>query len=138
MDKSLKETAGNRLGRLLAHLGTMDHPEKQANLKQLSAGERQHLEQLSARRDHLLKNDFASKILRELPTLGCLQEKAFLEQNPDFFIYHVLAGGDDADPGFCRQLTVHLNNCFRCFNAYVEVLDDYHEAQNGKSNQEQR
>lgn len=57
-----------------------------------------------------------------LPEKECAQDAAFMEENADFFLDYLMGGGRrDACPGLVR----HINDCYRCFEIYSDVMRGY-------------
>jgi hypothetical protein len=62
-----------------------------------------------------------------VPARACLVERAFLDGNIDFFLLYLgiskAAGTGCID---CVKLMKHLNDCYRCFDAYCGTLQEYY------------
>ena len=89
----------------------------------------ENTERLKNLREHV-KNFQASSlesILQKCPTSSCQTESPFLQENEDFFIALVMFKIRDEQNGkHCNPLMEHLNDCFRCFEVYSEVMREYY------------
>lgn len=80
----------------------------------------QHLKQV---REELLDDGRAAQILTDIPIPCCQNKKALLDGNERYFVARFAIERDDTDDSKpCRSLATHLNNCYRCFNSFTDVL----------------
>ena len=89
----------------------------------------ENTERLKKLREHV--NNFQSSgldsILQKCPTGPCQTESPFLQENEDFFIALVMFKIRGEQNGkHCNPLIEHLNDCFRCFEVYSEVMRQYY------------
>ncbi len=132
MDNRQKETPTGRLGRLLAYLITAESSKGENRQPPATPADESFIEKLKTRRQALLRSDGDGKWSELCPDSACLTEQSYLEGNVDFFVSFVTVASTSGTEFDCQKLMRHMNDCFRCFNTYVEVLDAYHEASNGQ------
>ena len=66
-------------------------------------------------------------LLNAIPEEPCHDEKCHLADNEDFFVVYMLMYLPKAvNDNYCIGLVKHLNNCYRCFKVYSDVMRDYY------------
>ena len=113
------EQSTARLGWALAHLQT----EKNLSALQVSEADSDYLRYMRERYRQLSRDGKLIAVLEKLPDRPCLMNHPFLEGNEDFFI--ALFSKTKHDEA-CIRLYKHMNDCYRCFEIFSQVLRDYY------------
>jgi len=118
-------------GKILAYLKTEKTTNKKNILKSISEKENYCLQSLRQQFEKISSQNLAPKIFEEIPEHECQTKQAFLKNNEDFFLCLILIDPEDDDfDKCCTRLSGHLNNCFRCFEIFCQVMVDfYYESQ---------
>jgi hypothetical protein len=87
-----------------------------------------YIQALRDRWEEIRTDQGSQAILASLPKTSCQTEETYLDNNEDFFVARLLVCGED-EPGsdFCVRLFGHLNDCYRCFEGFCQVLRDYYQ-----------
>jgi len=86
-----------------------------------------YLRSLRLRLQTLESSDSVSAIWQALPERCCDAVTPFLADNEDFFLMGIfLNAGGNADEGSDTRFCKHLNDCYWCFEAFGQVMRDYH------------
>jgi hypothetical protein len=114
---------GMMLGSALAFLSL----EGRADESVLTQAQKDYLQTLSERFAQLDDGKKIEKIYLNIPRNRCVSQKCFLEDNIDFFISYVLSSEkhNSSDKKLSR-LFRHLNDCYGCFEVYIEVMRSYY------------
>ena len=70
--------------------------------------------------------DRIQEILDAFPEASCHEETCKLADNYDFFMAYFLGGLlNNMRENTCHRLFIHLNDCYRCFGVFSDVMRDY-------------
>jgi hypothetical protein len=70
------------------------------------------------------KKDLLSEI--DIPNGSCYIDKPFLENNIEFFLrYLKIANISNSGYIDCNRFIKHLNDCYRCFDIYCDIMREY-------------
>lgn len=115
------------LGMALAHIDAEIKSETICNRSGLSETDANYLQSLRQRRESILSLDCTEKIFNALPKYCCQTELPHLAENIDLFIARFLIYPEEVHKSkLCKKLSKHLNDCFRCFEEFCQVLRDYY------------
>jgi hypothetical protein len=119
------------VGKILAYLKTERTTNKKNIFKSISEKEKNCLQSLRQQFGKINSQNIASELFQQIPEHECQTEQAFLENNKTFFLCLILIDPKDDDfDKCCTRLSSHLNNCFRCFEIFSQVMVDfYYESQ---------
>ncbi len=110
-----------RLGRALAVLA-FGEKRKAGDGGAVSAGRDETVGMLRERLRELEASGTEGRSVSGLPDKGCAQDPVFMEENADFFLDYLMGSGPrHACPGLIR----HINDCYRCFEIYSDVMRGY-------------
>ncbi len=107
------------LGWALAHL----QAEKKVQSAQVSEADKDYLHKILKRYYLMKDNGRLHEALEELPTHTCSLDHPFLQNNEDFFI---ALFSDTKHDEACIRLYKHMNDCYRCFEIFSQILRDYY------------
>ncbi|MFQ5640335.1 MAG: hypothetical protein ACE5IR_20340 [bacterium] len=91
------------------------------------------LRRLRERRDFFNRNpEERKRQLNSLTKKCCGDRESGLSRNNDYFVAQLLTSSKATDKQNCDLLAVHLNNCYKCFIIYSDVLRDFYHYTQGK------
>ncbi|NIV95796.1 hypothetical protein GWN42_24130 [candidate division KSB1 bacterium] len=113
------------LGSALAFIKKED--DGTASENRISPAHETYLQPLRERHKFLTDSpQEVERIWKSIHKKGCHREKTFLAENGDFFIVFLLLGiHAEQEENHCKRLSEHLNNCYRCFEEYADVMLDF-------------
>ncbi|MFQ5753726.1 MAG: hypothetical protein ACE5HI_17185 [bacterium] len=115
------------LGCALAYIAEEIKTNKILEWPELSESANNYLQDLREYRQKIISLNCAESIFAALPEPCCQTEKPHLAENAELFIVHFLMyPEDDHKSKHCKRLANHLNDCFRCFEEFCQVLRDYY------------
>ena len=116
--------ASLRLGQAMAILEAELQNKKAQESYSIDEG---YLKDLRHRTEALASDSNAiQNLIQSIPLHTCFSEQPFLAENVDFFLVYFFVLPTKQDITFiCERLWKHLNDCYRCFQAYAEVMRDY-------------
>ncbi len=121
-----------KIGHALAYLSTEVETNQTASQVGLSATASAYLQSLREIRQEIQSgNHRIPDIIDSLPQASCRTDETYLRNNHDFLIALLLICRDDGhDSEHCNRIYRHLNDCFRCFEEFCQLLRDYqHKSQ---------
>jgi hypothetical protein len=121
--------SGLTLGQLLAFLVADNKGKNSIAWQQLSVTEKELLNSIFQRIEQIKSNNKVADIFGNLPLHQCKTKTAYLHDNEDFFL--ALFSFDSSDNNkyiskHCFRLSKHLNDCYRCFEIFSNVMRDYY------------
>ncbi|MFQ5649321.1 MAG: hypothetical protein ACE5IY_05210 [bacterium] len=116
-----------KLGHALAFLDAEVEKSKSFEAQQLSDAMMDYVQHLHKVRASILAENRVEGIFDAIPTTYCHSETAYLAGNEDFFVARFTIARVDAEESKpCQNLSKHLNDCFKCFTVFTEVLRDFY------------
>lgn len=115
------------LGQMLAYLVAERKIDKPAKGRDLSQKEKNYLQTLRQRSEEIMYLNGGAGIFMNMPAHSCQNQQSYLADNHDFFLALLFCRRRES--GFteeCRRLSIHLNNCFVCFETFCQVMRDYY------------
>ncbi|NOZ61831.1 MAG: hypothetical protein GXO74_09125 [Calditrichaeota bacterium] len=114
------------LGKVLAFLYAEKSAGKTFNSLELPMNVKVEFVRLKEQVKNINTNGIAEQIINEIPEKQCSSAHPFLNNNTEFFLlFFAMEKDQETKRKLCRQLNIHLNNCFRCFSAFSDVLRSY-------------
>jgi hypothetical protein len=114
------------LGKMLAFLCAEKSENHTFNSLELPLNVKVEFIRLKERVRDINTNGIVEKIINEIPRLQCSGAQPFLESNIEFFLlFFAMEKDAETKRKLCHQLNIHLNNCYRCFTVFSDVLRSY-------------
>ena len=114
------------LGKCLAHVQSGSDLGGPSRIQGEVALARDTVETVKGRLDFLNSSDRNDLSGIAVPDRSCLVDRPFLDGNVDFFLlYFGISRLAQTGCINCVKLMKHLNDCYRCFDAYCSTLQEY-------------
>ncbi|MCG8607814.1 hypothetical protein MJD09_22870 [bacterium] len=116
------------IGHALAYLAHEIHAGRKRDWPELNEKAQEYVQSLRDRWEWIRSDQGSQAILTGLPKTGCQTDQTYLNNNDDFFVARLLVCRDDEHGSdFCVRLFGHLNDCYRCFEEFCQVLRDFYQ-----------